>query len=78
MERYTFVRVHAREGEESAVEDALREVQGPSGEEEGCLSIHLFVRRGIGGFITFIRGGRTRRRCRGIRNCRIPWRSLKK
>jgi quinol monooxygenase YgiN len=42
VERHTFVRLHAREGEESAVEDALREVQRPSGEEEGCLSIHLF------------------------------------
>jgi quinol monooxygenase YgiN len=42
VERYTFVRLHAREGEESAVESALREVQGPSREEEGCLSIHLF------------------------------------
>ena len=42
MEQYTFVRLHAREGEESAVEAAMREVQGPSKEEEGCLCIHLF------------------------------------
>jgi quinol monooxygenase YgiN len=42
LERYTFVRLHAREGEEIAVEQAMRDVQGPSGEEEGCLSIHLF------------------------------------
>jgi quinol monooxygenase YgiN len=42
VERYTFVRLHAREGEERAVEEALRDVQRPSGEEEGCLSIHLF------------------------------------
>jgi quinol monooxygenase YgiN len=42
VERYTFVRLHARAGEESAVESALREVQGPSREEKGCLSIHLF------------------------------------
>jgi quinol monooxygenase YgiN len=42
VERYTFVRLHAREGEERAVEQAMREVQGPSAEEEGCLSIHLF------------------------------------
>jgi len=30
MEQYTFVRVHAREGEESTVEDALRDVAGPT------------------------------------------------
>ena len=42
MEQYTFVRLHAREGEESAVEQALREVMGPSREERGCLSFHLF------------------------------------
>jgi quinol monooxygenase YgiN len=42
MEQYTFVRLHAREGEESAVEQALREVTGPSREEAGCLSFHTF------------------------------------
>ena len=42
MEQYTFVRLHAREGEESGVEQALREVMGPSREEQGCLSFHLF------------------------------------
>jgi quinol monooxygenase YgiN len=42
VEQYTFVRLHAREGEESAVEEALREVTGPSREEDGCLSFHTF------------------------------------
>jgi quinol monooxygenase YgiN len=42
MELYGFVRLHAREGEESAVEDALREVCGPSRAEPGCLSLHIF------------------------------------
>ena len=42
MEQYTFVRLHAREGEESAVEDALREVTAPTREEPGCLSFHTF------------------------------------
>jgi quinol monooxygenase YgiN len=42
MEQYLFVRLHAREGEESAVEEALREVTGPSREEDGCLSFHTF------------------------------------
>lgn len=42
MEQYVFVRLHAREDEEKAVEEALREVMGPSREEEGCLSFHLF------------------------------------
>ena len=42
MELYGFVRLHAREGEESAVEKALREVTKLSREEAGCLSIHAF------------------------------------
>ncbi len=42
MEQYVFVRLHAREGEEGAVEEALREVTGPSREEVGCLSFHTF------------------------------------
>lgn len=37
-----FVRLHAQEGEERAVEEALREVAGPSREEAGCLSFHTF------------------------------------
>jgi quinol monooxygenase YgiN len=42
MEQYIFVRLHAREGEEGAVEEALLEVAGPSREEAGCLSFHVF------------------------------------
>jgi len=42
VELYGFVRLHAREGEESAVEKALREVTKLSREEAGCLSIHAF------------------------------------
>ena len=42
MEQYVFVRLHAREGQESAVEEALRGVTGPSREEAGCLSFHIF------------------------------------
>jgi len=42
VEQYVFVRLHAREGEETAVEDALREVTGPSRAEPGCLSFHTF------------------------------------
>jgi quinol monooxygenase YgiN len=42
VEQYVFVRLHAREGEESAVEQAVRGVAGPSREEKGCLSFHLF------------------------------------
>jgi quinol monooxygenase YgiN len=41
-EQYVFVRLHAREGEEKAVEEALREVTGPSREEPGCISFHVF------------------------------------
>jgi quinol monooxygenase YgiN len=42
MEQYIFVRLHAREGEEGTVEEALLEVAGPSREEAGCLSFHVF------------------------------------
>ncbi len=42
MDQYVFVRLHAREGQESAVEDALREVTGPTREEVGCMSFHTF------------------------------------
>jgi quinol monooxygenase YgiN len=42
VELYGFVRLHAREGEESAVEEALREVALASRGEAGCVSIHFF------------------------------------
>jgi len=42
VEQFTFVKLHAREGEEKAVEEALREVMGPTRVEPGCLSFHLF------------------------------------
>jgi quinol monooxygenase YgiN len=42
MELYIFARFHAREGCESAVEQALHAVLEPSREEPGCLSIHAF------------------------------------
>jgi quinol monooxygenase YgiN len=42
VDQYVFVRLHAREGEENAVEEALREVTGPSRQEPGCLSFHTF------------------------------------
>jgi quinol monooxygenase YgiN len=42
VDQYVFVRLHAREGEDSAVEEALRGVTGPSRAEVGCLSFHTF------------------------------------
>jgi quinol monooxygenase YgiN len=42
VEQDVFVRLLARAGEERAVEEALREVTGPSREEPGCLSFYLF------------------------------------
>jgi quinol monooxygenase YgiN len=42
VEQYVFVQLHARAGEESAVEGTLREVLGPSREEQGCLCFHLY------------------------------------
>jgi hypothetical protein len=38
LELFIFGRFHARPGDESAVEEALRNVVGPSREEAGCLS----------------------------------------
>ena len=42
MELLIFARFHARPGNESAVEKALRDVVGPSSEEPGCLAIGAF------------------------------------
>ncbi|MDQ2936136.1 MAG: antibiotic biosynthesis monooxygenase [Acidobacteriota bacterium] len=42
MELFIFARFHARPGNESAVENALRNVVAPSREEAGCLSIYAF------------------------------------
>jgi quinol monooxygenase YgiN len=42
VELFIFVRFHARPGQEGAVAEALRDVLGPSREEEGCLSIQAF------------------------------------
>lgn len=42
MEQFVFVKLHALEGEEKSVEEALREVMAPSRAEPGCLSFHLF------------------------------------
>jgi quinol monooxygenase YgiN len=42
VDQFVFVKLHAREGEEQAVEEALREVLVPSRAESGCLSFHLF------------------------------------
>ena len=42
MELFSFVRLHAAEGKERAVEEALRAVLRASREEAGCMSIHAF------------------------------------
>ena len=42
MERHGFVRLHAREGQEAAVEEAMREVMAGSRKEAGCLDFHIF------------------------------------
>ena len=42
MELFIFGRFHAHPGDENAVEEALRNVVGPSREEAGCLSIQAF------------------------------------
>jgi quinol monooxygenase YgiN len=42
MELFIFGRFHARETREATVAAALREVAGPSRDEEGCLSLQVF------------------------------------
>jgi quinol monooxygenase YgiN len=42
MELFIFARFHARDGQEGAVEEALREVAGPSRNETGCLGLSVF------------------------------------
>jgi quinol monooxygenase YgiN len=42
MELYIFARFHARDGQEVAVEEVLREVAGPSRTEPGCLGLQVF------------------------------------
>ena len=42
MELFIFARFHASAGNEMAVEEELRDVLGPTREEAGCLSIHVF------------------------------------
>ena len=41
-ELFIFARFHAKEGRESAVASALREVIGPTRQELGCLAIDAF------------------------------------
>jgi quinol monooxygenase YgiN len=42
MELFIFARFHARTGLEGAVEAAIREVGGPTRQEPGCVSYHVF------------------------------------
>ncbi len=42
MELFIFARFHAREGEEDAVADAMRDMRGPVRAEPGCLAIEYF------------------------------------
>ena len=42
MELFIFARFHAREGQESAVAQALQDTVGPSRQEPGCLGINAF------------------------------------
>ncbi len=42
MELFIFARFHAREGQETAVAAALREVAAPSRQEPGCVAIGAY------------------------------------
>ena len=43
MELYTFIRFHARDGEEANVAAAIRDVIPPSRAEPGCIAIDGFA-----------------------------------
>ena len=42
MELFLFARFHARHGCESALQDAIRQVEGPTKLEKGCLDYRAF------------------------------------
>ncbi len=42
MELFVFARFHARDGQEGAVEAAMRDVRGPTRHEPGCLAIEYY------------------------------------
>ena len=42
MELFIFARFHARTGQETGVETALRKVIAPTRQEPGCVSIDMF------------------------------------
>jgi quinol monooxygenase YgiN len=42
MELFIFARFHARPGQDTGVESALRKLIAPTKQEPGCLSIHAF------------------------------------
>ena len=42
MELFIFARFHAREGQEVAVAEAIRDNLGPTSQEPGCLMIQAF------------------------------------
>jgi len=42
MELFIFARFHAREGQEDAVAETLREVATPTRTEPGCLAMNVF------------------------------------
>jgi quinol monooxygenase YgiN len=39
---FIFARFHAKEGLQQAVAETIGEVLGPTGQEPGCLSIHVY------------------------------------
>jgi quinol monooxygenase YgiN len=42
MEIFVFARLHARPGKHAEVHQAMFEIQGPTGQEPGCLSYGAF------------------------------------
>ena len=42
MELFIFARFHARPGQEITLQEALRDVLGPTRGEAGCIRIHAF------------------------------------
>jgi quinol monooxygenase YgiN len=42
MELFIFARFHARPGQDTGIQSALRKVIAPTRQEPGCVSIHAF------------------------------------
>lgn|GEM_PF-4474131 len=71
MELYIFARLHAREGQEANVEQAIREVLAPTRKEAAASTFTRFARFAMRGCFTFTRDGKTKTHLKRTSACRI-------